>query len=258
MNSQLRTKLFVAAILSIGTRAAHAQSLLFDNLSNYENGVSGAKNTWTPTKGAGDPFTLLLGATTITGFDLYALNDATSSYSAYRINIYVWGSVNTSGTVNASTPAYSNLLGNYTFTYNSSFGGLADKYFQSATPGVTPGITLSTPLAIPGNTVGFEVNYQGSTDGMTFSSSTLLTSYVTYGTAPTVGSQVFNGYYNSGRTEPDGNFTSAPVTFGYSNLGLAMRVYGSVSAAEPASLIALAALPGIALRYSRRRGRERR
>jgi hypothetical protein len=117
---------------------------------------------------------------------------------------------------------------------------------------VTPGITLATPLAVPSTQIGISFNYQGTTDGINYSSFQNLTSIIS-SNAPTVGSEVFAGYYrNAGTpTETDGNFTSSLRALG--GLGsfqsLAVRVY---SVPEPTS-VALAGLGAAALLIFRRR-----
>src|SRR5437660_12449970 len=97
--------LLVVAICIASITAARA-ALLFDNMSNYENGVSGAGATTTastPNTFMGAGYNLLAGATTITGFDIYPANVSGTTFNALRLSIYVWGSVNTSGTVNGTT-----------------------------------------------------------------------------------------------------------------------------------------------------------
>src|SRR5438874_1974935 len=93
-----------------------AAVVVFDNMSNYENGVSGtgiASTSSTPNYFMGDGYLLTPGTTSITGFDIFPVNQSGTSFIGLRINIYVWGSVNLSGTVNASTPAFSSLLAQY-------------------------------------------------------------------------------------------------------------------------------------------------
>ena len=108
----------VFAALGVGLTAlsahpAAAQTLLFDNLSNFENSVKGASGTTTgstPNTFMGDAYTLLSGTKDITGFDVAPVNLSGTDYTGLKGTIYVWGTVNT-GTVSATAPAFSNLLG---------------------------------------------------------------------------------------------------------------------------------------------------
>ena len=78
-----------------------------------------------------------------------------------------------------------------------------------------------------------------------------LTSLIGYGTTPTVGSQVFSGYYRNAASESDGNFISSLRTLGNPNESLALRVYGNV-VPEPTSL-ALIGLGSALLIFRRRK-----
>ena len=69
----------------------------------------------------GDGYNLAAGTTAITGFDVYPVNVSGVNYTGLKINIFVWGSVNTSGTVNATTPAFGNLLASYSLTSSGAF-----------------------------------------------------------------------------------------------------------------------------------------
>ena len=225
-----------AAALGVGLSAlsahpAAAQTLLFDDLSNYQKGVTGAAVTATsstPNTFMGDGYTLLSGTKDITGFDVLALNSSGTNYTGLAGTIYVWGTVNT-GTVSATAPAFSNLLGSYTFTSTGAFTTGFFYTFQGASPGVTPGITLAAPLMLASNTIGLTVSYQGTTDGVNYATANNLTSIVTYGTAPTVGSETFNGYYRNANGETNGNFTSATRTLSLTNQSLGLRVFGDVA-----------------------------
>ena len=119
----------------------------------------------------GDAYNLYPGSTVITGFDLFPVNTTGINFTGLQITIYVWGTVNTSGTVNATTPAFGNLLNTYTFTYSGSFN-TGFFYPFTSVPGTTPGITLATPLSIPSTQVGITINYQGTTNGTTYASYT--------------------------------------------------------------------------------------
>lgn len=218
-------------LTALSAHPAAAQTLVFDNFSNFENKVAGAggsSTTSTPNTFMGDGYTLLSGTTSITGFDVAPVNGTTTNLTGLKGTIYVWGTVNT-GTVSATAPAFSNLLGSYTFTSTGTYTAGFYTPFEGSTPGKTSGITLTTPLALSSNTIGLTMAYQGTTDGVNYASASNLTSLVTYGTAPTVGSNVFDGYYRNANGETNGNFTSATRSFGQTNQSLALRVFGNVT-----------------------------
>ena len=249
--------ILAATALTLGAAAASKAALVFDNVSNFRNAAAGASGTstgTTPNTFMGDGYTLLSGTTSITGFDLYPVNNSGTAFAALRLTIYVWGTVNTTGTVSATTPAFSNLLASYTVTSTITGGFANGTYlaYESATPGVNPGLALGAPLVPTGNTVGLTFAYQGSTDGTNFASVNSLTSLITYGTPATVGSNVFNGYYRNANSETDGNFTSALRSLGVTNQGLAVRVYGNV-VPEPGTWALLAAGGVVGLLAVRRR-----
>lgn len=252
-----RTRNLLVAVLCLGTAMASNAALLFDNMSNFENGVTGANVSATgstPNTFMGGAYNLLSGASSITGFDIYPANLSGTGYNALRINIFVWGSVNTSGTVNSTTPAFGNLLGNYTFTSSGSFNSGFFFPFEGTPNGVNPGITLTTPLSISSTLIGLTFNYQGSTDGgTTFNNINSLTSLISYGTPASVGSLQFNGYYRNASSEVNGNFISSLRTLGNANEGLGVRIYG-LAVPEPSSM-AVASLGMGMLVLIRRRNR---
>jgi hypothetical protein len=250
-HTSLRKFSIAAAVLGMLSAATTRAAVVFDNMSIFEAGNTNSHVTSTgstPNTFMGDGYVLAAGTTAITGFDLYPVNLSGTSYTGLKLNIYVWGTVNT-GTVNATTPAFGNLLGSYTFTETGSF--TTGFYFplESGTPG-TPGIALSTPLAISSTTIGVSLNFQGTTDGVNYASINSLTSLIQYGTAPTVGSQMFNGYYRNANSEVDGNFTSTLRSLGQTNQSLGLRIYGT-SVPEPTTLALLGA--GGVLLFLRRR-----
>ncbi|MFL6594245.1 MAG: PEP-CTERM sorting domain-containing protein, partial [Chthoniobacterales bacterium] len=202
----------------------------------------------------GDGYNLLSGAFDITGFDLYPVNNSGTDYTGLKITIYVWGAVNTTGTVNATTPAFSNLLNTYTLTTAGTFTNGFYFPFESATPGVTPGITLGAPLTIPSSTVGLTFAYQGTTDGVNFASANGLSSTIAGGPAPTVGSDVFNGYYRNANSETNGNFTSSLRSLGGigAQQSVMVRVYGD-AVPEPSTLALVPGGVGLLL-FLRRKG----
>jgi hypothetical protein len=210
--------------------AAVSAAVVFDNISAYQSATVGANATSTsstPNTFMGDAYTLTPGTTTITGFDLYPVNLTGTTYTGLKLNIYVWGGVNT-GTVSAGAPAFSNLLATYSVTSSGSFTSGFFYSFESLNPGVDPGISLATPLSIPTNTVGITINVQGTTNGVTYANANNLSSVITYGVPATTGSLVFNGYYRNGNSEVNGNFTSAVRSLGFTSQGVALRIYSAV------------------------------
>ena len=253
----LRKLSFLTAALAVAfLAAASAQAdVVFDNMSNYEGGntnshVSATGST--PNTFMGDGYVLAAGTTDITGFDMFPVNLSGTAYTGLRINIFVWGTVNT-GTVAVGTPAFGSLLGSYTVdsagTYTSGFF----YPFEGSPVGSAPGVTLATPLAISSTTVGISFNYQGTTDGVNYSSLNSLTSIIQYGMTPTVGSQMFNGYYRNAASEADGNFTSTLRSLGVANQSLGLRVFGDVTPVPEPTTVALLGGGAVLLFLRRRR-----
>ena len=247
--------ILAAAVAAIAGSTANA-AVLYDNMTSAEAGVTGAtlsSTSSTPNTFMGDVFGLVSGATDITGFDIFPVNATTKNYNALKITIYVWGTVNT-GTVSATTPAFSNLLGQYTLTSTGTFTAGFYYAFEGATIGTDPGVTLATPLAIPSNIIGITLSYQGSTNGgVTYATANNLTSLISYGVAPDVGTNPFldvasagtGGYYrNAGSpSETNGNFTSAYRAFAGTNENLGIRIYGdAVPGPSAAGLLAIGGL----------------
>ena len=254
----MKRLLILAALAVVG--AAQADTLLFDNASNFRNGVTGAGQTCTgstPNTFMGDGYNLIAGATSITGFDLFPANVTGSTgptFTNLQLTVYVWGTVNTTGTVNATTPAFSNLLGTYVATASGTFSPGYYFPFETGDPGATPGFTLGTPLSISSTQIGLTFNYQGSTDGgVTYNNVNLLTSVVSYGTLASVGSNVFDGYYRNANSETNGNFTSSLRSLGQVDQSVAVRVYGT-AVPEPASIAAVGI--GVVALIRRRRSRK--
>lgn len=230
-----------AAILTAG--AAKADIVLFDNITAFETGAAGAQGTTTgstPNTFMGGGYELLTGATQITGFDLFPVNITGTNFTNIKVTVYVWDNVNTSGTVNATTPAFSNLLGSFTFTRTDDFSTGFFYPIENADPSL-PGFALPTPIDITDGTIGLTFNVQGSTDGVNYANINALTSLITLGVPATVGANVFNGYYRNAAGETDGNFTSALRSLGLTNQSVAVRVYG-VPTPGAASLLGLGGL----------------
>jgi hypothetical protein len=224
--------------------------LAFDNITTAPN-ITGTSST--PNTFMGGAYTLSAGTTALTGFDLFPVNFTTSTFTAIKATVYVWGTVNT-GAVSAGSPAFGNLLGTYTQTFTVSSGFAPNTYLSIEDDGVsTPGFALGSPLAISGTTIGLTFSYQGATDGVTFSTINSLTSLISYGAPASVGANVFNGYYRNANSEVDGNFTSSLRSLGLTDQSVAVRIYGDVTVVpEPASM-ALAGLGCAVLVIFRRR-----
>jgi hypothetical protein len=252
----LATLKYAALSVFLAAAGIAKADLVFDNISNYQNGVSGANASATgstPNTFMGDAYSLTPGTVAITGFDLFPVNLSGTSYTGLRLNVYVWGSVNTSGTVNATTPAFGNLLGSYTFNSSGTFDSGFLYNLEGTPAGSAPGFTLETPLALTGTTIGLSFNFQGTTDGVTYNSVNSLTSLISYGTAPTVGSQLFNGYYRNAASESNGNFTSSLRSLGLQDQSLGLRIFGDVTAIPEPTSLAIAGLGTGALLLRRRR-----
>lgn len=201
----------LAAVLALASSLTTKAACVFDNMSNVLNtnlsAVTGTGST--PNFFMGDGYLLLPGVTNITGFDLFPGNLTGTNFTGIEINIYVWQNVNLSGTVNATTPAFSNLLAAYTATSSGAFNTGFFYIFEGSPAGVNPGFTLGTPLAISGTNIGITFNYQGTYDGVNYFNSNLLYEIIAYGAPPTVGGQNFNGYYRNASGETNGNLFPA-------------------------------------------------
>jgi hypothetical protein len=260
----LSTILAIAALAILIPAGTARADLVFDNISNFENGDPDANIAATgsvPNTFMGEAYELNPGTTEITGFDVFPVNLSGTDYTDLQINIYVWGSVNTTGTVNAATPAFSNLLATYTLTASGGFPTGFFFPFEGATPGVDPGITLATPLQIPSTLVGITFNYQGSTDnGDTFNSANDLESLIVFGTPASEGSLVFSGYYRNANSEMDGNFISSLRTLGNTDESLAMRIFGDSGlevVPEPSTVFTALAACGVCVSFALSRFRRR-
>lgn len=257
MNKKLAIAALAAATFVAATSAKAA--VVFDSATAFETsapGVTISATSSTPNTFMGTGYTLLSGTSDITGFDLFPVNLSGTNFTGLKINIFVWGSVNTTGTGNA----FSNLLASYSLTSAGTYTSGFFYNFESATPGVTPGISLTNPLALSGNIIGLTFNYQGTTDGSTYSNVNGLNSLITYGTSAganpaTIGSETLgSAYYRNASNETNGNFLASSVRSlgGTFNDTLAVRVYGDVAAVpEPTSMALL--LPAGLLLGRRRR-----
>ncbi|MEI7730237.1 MAG: PEP-CTERM sorting domain-containing protein [Verrucomicrobiota bacterium] len=251
--SWLRTAAALAVLLSATSVRA---GVVFDNMSNLQGGNTNAhvsSTGSTPNTFMGDAYTVAAGTTTITGFDLYPVNLSGTSYTGLKLNLFVWGTVNT-GTVNSTTPAFGTLLGSYSFTSAGTYNSGFYYPFEGTPVGSAPGYTLGTPIELTSTTIGITFNYQGTTDGVTYNNVNSLTSLISYGMLPTVGSQVFNGYYRNAASETNGNFTSTLRSLGQQNQSVALRIYGTdgTSVPEPGTF-AFLGLGGAAVFVFRRR-----
>src|SRR4030095_15852184 len=94
----------------------------------------------------GDGYLLLPGTTSITGFDLFPVNISATDFIGLNINIYVWQHVKL-GTVNAATPAFSDLLAQYSVAVPGTFSSNFWYAFEATPAGSSPAFTLKTPLA---------------------------------------------------------------------------------------------------------------
>jgi hypothetical protein len=227
--SRIISNAVLMGMMSVTTAKA---SLLFDNISAYESSESGAAVTTTsgtPNTFMGDGYVLPSGTTDITGLDLFPVNLTGTKYTGLELAVYVWGTVNT-GVVNASTPAFSNLLGSYSLTVAGNYSSGSYYPFEGATRGLSPGFTFATPVQLNGaTTIGLTFLYEGTTNGSTYHIANNLMSLISYGVPATSGSDVFNGFYRNVNSETNGNFTSTLKSFnGLVDQTLAVRIFGDV------------------------------
>ena len=247
-------------IAMIPTATLQAASIVYDNYSAFQSSAPGANITSTgstPNTFIGDAYILAAGTDEITGFDFFPVVNSGSNYTGLKINIWVWDTVN-SGTVNAGSPAFSSLLASYSDTVTGTFTNLTDYALESGTAG-TPLFTLATPLTLSDTTVGITINVQGTTDGITYATANGLTSAIATGVAPTVGSDVFNGYYRNAASETNGNFTSTIRSLGLQDQTLALRIYGiseAVTSSTPEPATTGMAVAGVGLIAALRRRRK--
>ena len=222
------------AVAFAGT--APAATVAYDNMTAIQSGDPSAHVTATgstPNYFMGDGYTLAAGTTNISGFDLYPVNLSGAAFTNLKMTVYVWDTVNTSGTVNSTTPAFGNLLGSYTFDSGAgSFASGSYYPFEGPAPG-TPGMILAAPLALSDTTIGLTFNFQGSTDGVNYSNYNGLSPIISYGVDPAVGTSIFDGYYRNANSEIDGNFTSSLRSLSQSKQTLGVRVYTETAAAVP-------------------------
>jgi len=261
----ISSAVFYSLVLLVGllpTLRAKGDDLLFDDMTKFEAqdpGINGTTTGSTPNTFMGFGADLQTNANSITGFDLFPVNLTGTNFNALKLTVYVWDTVNKTGTVNAATPAFSNLLSSYTLTSTGAFTSGFFYSFEGAVPGVDPGITLGTPLALNDNEIGLTFNYQGSTDGgVTYNNVNSLTSLIIFGTdqsdqpPQSVGSPVFNGYYRNAAAETNGNFVSSLRSLGVDNQQLGVRVYGTIGVNVPEPT-AISLVMGAGLFLARRR-----
>ena len=241
-----RSKVAFSSIFPILLLADYASgALLFDNMTSVAPN-SLANVTSTPNTFMGDAFVLAPGANDLTGLDLFPYLGSGTSYVGLKLNFYIWGNVNT-GSVTASAPAFSDLIGSYSLTFHRSYPSGYYYNFESATPGVTPGIPLPSPLLLPSTVstvdnsngtvsdlIGITFNFQGTTDGTNFNSANGLTPIISPN-LPTTGANYFNGYYRNANSEMNGNFTSSIRSLGLPNQNIGIRIYGDINSGAPSS-----------------------
>lgn len=246
----MKRSLFLAAAAAtlISVSAANA-AVVFDSYSKAEaegSTIGLSSTTSTPNTFMGTALVLAEGTTSLTGFDLFPVNGTAVNFTALQATVYIWDNVNLSGTVNSTTPAFSNLLASYQVTFTGTFS--SGFYFPivGAVSGIDPGVTITDPLALNDNLIGITINYKGSTNGTTFSNANNLTSLLVIGSTatddPVTIGDTFNGYYRNASSETNGNFVSSLRSISTNPHTLALRVYGAVPEPAAMGLLAPAAL----------------
>jgi MYXO-CTERM domain-containing protein len=236
--------LAVAAASALAAMPAYASQLVYDNATNINNNPNPGEQNNTETSagvndngsdffssvGVPDTFigsglNLAPGTTSISGFDVFPTNATNASnidptgtgisFTDIKINIYVWGGVN-SGLTTPTNPAFTDLLTPTPISYSFNFGtgGTFDPGYYLALQNAghtSPYLGFYVPLTIPSSTIGLTVEVQGSTDGgTTYADYNGLSSLVAGSPfAPTVGSDTQEGWYRNANSETNGNFTSS-------------------------------------------------
>jgi hypothetical protein len=211
---------------------AFAGTVVFDNYTGRNVYTTGS----TPNTFMGDGYVLLPGTTSISEINYFPVNNSGTNFIGFQTTFYFWDTVNTTGTVNGATPAFGTLLGTYTDTqaavFNTGFYYIMD-------------YVLPTPLSIADTTIGITMNVQGTTDGTTYNSVNNLSPGIladpsSPGAGPSVGSNIFNGYYRNASSETNGNFTSSLRSVPVFNQSIGYVLYTETATVpEPASLLLL-------------------
>jgi hypothetical protein len=223
-----------AVIAGLLSSQAVRGALLYDNITGIENGSAGGYD-YSPSGDSyvGGAYVLPAGSEDLTGFDLLLKNTSSTTFTGIKIYIFVWGAVNTTGTVNAATPAFSDELGIYQFGATVTLRPGQEIHEENGQPGTTPSLPLATPLQLNGDTIiGLTFNVQGTTNGLTYTSVTGLTTLFSSGAPPTAGQNLFDdAFYLNLNGETNGNFTGGPYTSsGFTDLNFTTRVFGDIAA----------------------------
>jgi len=224
----IRARFAVAGLALSMSAVAHADLIAFDTLTGVTNfNVAAASNTFLGA--AVNLGAAAITSPTLTGVDATLINTSgVAQIGALRLNVFVWGTF-----TSATTPVFSNSLGNATFNFgnvnlaNNSVFLITD----ALNPGITPGLTFTTPIAITGTTgLGFTFNWQINT-GAGFANVNNLTSAIRdAGIAPVVGTNAAGispnfGYYRNASGRTDGNFASTDLRQIGPDSNIAFRVY---------------------------------
>ena len=265
MNFHEVKRFLLGGILSLSATASFADSssVAYDSANAFEhatNGAFGIPVPFLPNTFMGAAVMLTPGTTSISGLDLYVTNLTGARVTGLRINVFIWDTINT-GPYSSSNPAFSNLLGTFSWTRDAVSirqGGLYG--ITGASRGVDPGLTLDRPLSLGDTSIGLTMNFQRlASDGVSYESVDGLSGLFVIDGRLTTGSDIFpNHYFRNAQGEADGNFISGPYANGapqLKSIGLAMRVFGEVTPVpEPASYLLLGlGLTAISLARQRER-----
>ena len=228
-----------AFVASLSACAAASADIVFNNVIAPPGGTapSYTASGSNPNTFMGGRYQLAAGTNRIDMITVTAANLTASAVTYLRATVYVWDNINT-GTVTATDPAFSGLLGTYSADFNLTSTPLATGTFDLFE--VSMG---KSGLNIADTLLGITVNLQASTDGVTYSSIQALTSIITYGVPAFVGSNPANGFYRNAAGESNGNFNSGLRTLGLTNQNIGLIIEG-VPAPGALALLGVAGLAG--------------
>ena len=243
----------VATVIGAFALITSKAGVVYDNISNEQQGVTGAyvtATTTTPNTFMGGAYLLAPGTTEITGLDMFPV-DLAGSYTGLKLTVDVWAVVNL-GTVSAAAPAFGDELGSYTFNETGTYASGHFYGFVGTPNGTNPCFVLPAPLAIPSILMALTFSYQATTDGTNYQTVNNLDSLISFGLRPSVGRNPFTGFYQNFASETNGNFVSPQTMLGPANENLTVRIFGDSNPVPEPTTLALTGAGGLALFVLRR------